>query len=220
MKGLHANVGSRDTALEKRPEVLKAVSVYATVYILAGVVNYLMRVVASESFIREQGIGVERGSSSDVLAYFVLQYLAAAARNHAGANLAATFQDADHCGLILAASSGNPALPFADVHVPSFAADESFVHFDFAAELRPEEIILHCKPDAVQHKPCRLLSDLHITRNLVAADSILAISDEPSCGHPLVKRDGRIFHHSADLDRELALCVVSGASPSTAIGAV
>src|SRR2546429_8835318 len=100
MKGLHANVGSRDTALEKRPEIFKAVGVYATVYILAGVVNYLMRVVASESFIREQGIGVERGSSSDVLAYFVLQYLAAAARKHPGANLSATFPDAHHFGLI------------------------------------------------------------------------------------------------------------------------
>ena len=129
-----------------------------------GVIYNLVRVIGCEFFIREQGIGVERGSSSDVLAYFVLQYLAAAARNHAGANLAATFQDADHCGLILAASSGNPALPFADVHVPSLATDESLIHFNFTAELRTEKFILHRKTNTLQHEPCRLLGDLHVVR--------------------------------------------------------
>ena len=53
---------------------------------------------------------------------------------------------------------------YALVHVSRFAADESFVHFDFAAEFAAEEFILHGKPDAVEHEPCGLLSDLARSR--------------------------------------------------------
>ncbi len=49
MKRFHANVGSRDAALEKRPEVLKAVGMYATVYVLNRMVNDLMRIVSFKS---------------------------------------------------------------------------------------------------------------------------------------------------------------------------
>ncbi len=73
MKRLHANVGSRNTALEKRPEVLKAISVYAAIYILRGVIYHLMCIIRSQAFIGEKGIGVESRASSDVLVYFFLQ---------------------------------------------------------------------------------------------------------------------------------------------------
>src|SRR5208282_2010820 len=218
MKRLNRNVGSRNAALEQRPEVLKAVGVYAAIHVLSRMVNDLVRVFGCQTFIRLQRIGIERRASGDVLAYFILQNLFATARNDSGANLAAlALVDSHDGGFIFSASASDAALAFRDVHVPSLAADEGFVYFDFAAEFGAEEIILHDKPDAMEHKPCRLLSHFHVSRNLVAADSVFAVGNEPSCHEPFVERDWRIFHHSADLDGELALCMVLGASPSAAL---
>src|SRR6185437_7767662 len=214
MERFHAHVGSRNPTLEKRPEILKSVSVYAAIHVLSGVVNYLMRVIACESFIREQRISVESRASSHMLAYFFLQNFLATARNHAGANLSATLQYADNGGFVFGSSSSNAPLALTDVHVPRFAADESFIHFDFSGEFATKEIILHGKPDAMKHEPRRLLSYFDIPRNLVTADSIFAVSDQPSSSEPFIQRNRGIFHHGADLDGKLALRMMLSTSPS------
>jgi hypothetical protein len=77
--------------------------------------------------------------------------------------------------------------------------------------------VLHCEPDAVKHEPCRLLCHLEIASNLVAADTVLAVGDEPHCGKPLVETYCRIFHDGSDLDRELTLRMVAGTLPSAAL---
>src|SRR5205085_2456359 len=115
-----AYIGSRDAALQQRPEVLQAVGMYATIHVLSRMVNNLVRVIGCQSFIREQGISVESRSSFDVLAYFSLQCALAATRNNGSANLSSALHDSHNCGLVLSASSGNAALTFAQVHVPSF----------------------------------------------------------------------------------------------------
>ncbi len=217
MKRFYADVGSRDSALEQRPEILKAIGMHAAIYILSRMVNNLMCIVTGQSFIRHQGIGIERSASGDVLAYFILQYLSATARNDASANLTAALQDAYDSGFVFSTSSGDTALAFANVHVPRFATDESLVYLDFSAQLRSEEIILHRKPDTVQHEPCRLLGNFHVTRNLVTADPVFAVGDKPSSGHPFVQRDRGIFHDGPDLNGEFAFRVMAGASPSPSL---
>src|SRR5205814_10622211 len=101
MKRLHAHIRCRNAALEERPEILKAVSVYATIHVLRGMVNNLVRVIGCQSIIGHERIGVESRASSDVLAYFILQYGLATVGNNGSANLSATFQDADNGSLIL-----------------------------------------------------------------------------------------------------------------------
>src|SRR5437660_112684 len=96
MKRLYRNVGSRNPALQQRPEVFKAVGVYAAIYVLSRVVNDLMRVFACQAFIGEQGVSVESRASGDVLAHFILQYLPTATRNNGCADVSAALQDADH----------------------------------------------------------------------------------------------------------------------------
>ena len=81
MKRLHANVGSRNPALEKRPEVLKAIGVYAAIYVLRGMVNNLMRIIGRQSVIGQERIAIERRTSRDMLAYLFLQYSLATARH-------------------------------------------------------------------------------------------------------------------------------------------
>src|SRR6185437_10581350 len=123
-------------------------------------------------------------------------------------------QYADNGGFVFGSSSSNSPLALTDVHVPRFAADESFIHFDFSGEFATKEIILHGKPDAMKHEPRRLLSYFDIPRNLVTADSIFAVSDQPSSSEPFIQRNRGIFHHGADLDGKLALRMMLRTSPS------
>jgi hypothetical protein len=217
MKRLHANVGPRNAALEQRPEILKAVSVYATVNVLSRVIYDLMRVVAGQSIVGLKSIGIESSASLYVSVDFCLQFFFLAARNHTCANLPATLKNSHDGSLVLGACASDPALPLTDVHVPRFAADEGFIYFDFAAELGPKEVVLHRKANPMQHEPCRLLGNLHVTGNLVATNAILAVSDHPSSHHPLVQTNWRILHNGADLDGELTPCVMAAALPSAPI---
>src|SRR6059036_1323566 len=104
MKRLHAHIRTRDATLEQRPEILKAVGMYATVHIFAGMVNHLMRVFSCETFVGLESIRVECSTSSDMLTYFFLQHTFATTGNYTGANLSATFQDTNNRSLILRAS--------------------------------------------------------------------------------------------------------------------
>src|SRR6202165_2478151 len=177
----------------------------------------LMRVFASESFIGQESVGVESSTGSNMLTNFILQNLTTAVRHHSSTNLSTALQDAYNSSLIFSASASNAPLPFAKMHVPRFPADEGLINFDFAAELGPEEIILHSEPDSMQHEPCRLLGNSHVTSNFIAADAILAISDQPSCGEPFVQTDSGVFHYSPNFDGEFALCMMLRASPGAAL---
>src|SRR5437868_6536557 len=95
LQRFHANVGSRNTALEKRPEILKRVSVYAAIHVLRSVVNNLVRVIGCQSFIGKQRISVESRASFNVLANLCLQGTLAACRNDSSANLSPALQDSE-----------------------------------------------------------------------------------------------------------------------------
>src|SRR5664279_2454444 len=92
-----------------------------------------------------------------MLSYFRLQYRFLSVRNHNGSNFPATLQHPHNGGLILPTCACDAALAFADVHVPRFSADKSFVRFHFARE-QSESAICQSKAQAVSHKPCSLLS--------------------------------------------------------------
>jgi len=214
MKRFDRNVRPRNAALEKRPEILKAVGVYAAIYVLSRMVNDLMSVIRCQSVVGHERIAVERRASGDVFANFVLQHGLAATRDDGSADLPAPLQDAHDCGFVFRTSASNAALAFRDVHVPRFAADESLIDFDFAAQLGPEEIVLHCKANPLQHKPCRLLGNLNVASNFVATHAVLAVRQHPRCREPLIKRDRRVLIDRPDFDGELSLRVMTSALPS------
>jgi hypothetical protein len=74
------------------------------------------------------------------------------------------------------------------VHVPGLAADERFVHFDFAIDL-VEGFSLHRKANAVEHEPRGLLRHTERTMDLVAADPVLRASNHPHGRKPLVQAE-------------------------------
>ena len=47
------------------------------------------------------------------------------------------------------------------MHIACFAADESFIDLDFAAELAAVLFILHGEPATLQHEPSGFLGDAH-----------------------------------------------------------
>src|SRR5579859_2595867 len=61
--------------------------------------------------------------------------------------------------------------------------------------------------DAMQHEPRRFLSDLEVAGNLVAADAVFAIHDEPDGSKPFVERDRRILEYGAALHAELLVAI-------------
>src|SRR5208282_393222 len=199
---------------EQAPEALKAVRVYAPIYKLRCVVNNLMRVVRCQPIVGHERIAVEGRASSDMLAYFLLQYGLATAGNDRSANFAATLQNAHNGGFVFSARSSKTALALTQVHVACFTADESLIDFDFAAEFGPEEFILHRKANPLEHEPCRLLANANIPRNLVTGNAVLTVSKHPSCREPFIQRNRAILVERTDLDRELPLGMVAAALPS------
>ena len=54
-----------------------------------------------------------------------------------------------------------------------------------------------------------LLSNAEITGNFATADSVLAVYDQPHCGHPLVHSEGAIFEDGPYLYGELLLAALA-----------
>jgi CheY-like chemotaxis protein len=219
MKRFYSNVGSLESALQERPEILKAVGVYAAIHVCLGVVNDLVRILFAQAFVSAHLIGKESRASCDVRTDDRLQSVLLSICDDLSANATSALQDSHDDSLVAEALThpGDSALVHALVHVPRFSADEGFIRLDFATKFASEVLILHCQADAMQHKPSRLLSDLHVSRNLVTADTVLAVGDHPHRHEPLIQSDCRILHDGSDLDGKLALGVVGTALPEPTI---
>src|ERR1035441_5343126 len=210
MKRFHTHVGSAKAAFQQRPEILHAVSVYAAIHVLNGVVNDLVLVLACQTLVAAKFIGVQRNSRFNVSPDEWLKSFLLAVCDDLSANLAAALQDSHDHELVIGVASLSSDAASLDVlvHVPRFPADESFVRFDFptlATKFRAKGFVLHGQPNPVQHEPSRLLSDAHVLGDLATADAVLAIQDHPHGCEPLVQGDGGIFHHGSDFDGKLAL---------------
>ena len=93
------------------------------------------------------------------------------------------------------------------VHVAGLAADEGFVHFDFASGPAKfhECTSLQRQSNPMKHEPCRLLSNTERPRNLATANAIRAIDDHPKGCHPLVDSERGILKDRSDFDGELLI---------------
>ena len=60
--------------------------------------------------------------------------------------------------------------------------------------------VAHCLSEPMQHEPCRLLSDADRPGNLVRADAIFAVRQEPHGREPLLQGNSGILKDCPDLD--------------------
>ncbi len=215
MEGFDAYVGSTDAALQQRPEVLKAVGVDASVDVLDGVIDHLMRVVGCKPLIGEQVIRIESRTCLNVLADLSLKDMLATAGDDGGADLPTTLKDAHDGDLVFGSGAGDATIADAQVHVAGLAADEGLVSLDLAAVTADlqQRAVLHGETNAVKHEPCRLLSDAERPCNLARGHPIFCRSDEPHSGKPLIQTERGILKDRSDLDRELLAAVFILAFP-------
>ena len=91
MKRFHADVSARQSAFQKRPEIFHAVSVYAAIYVLNGMVDDLVLIFALQSLVTSEFIGVKHGSRFNVGLDDSVQGILMTVGNDLGANLPAAF---------------------------------------------------------------------------------------------------------------------------------
>lgn len=204
MERLDAHVGAVQPALEQAPEVLQPVDVDLAVDVLDGVIDGLMAVGALKADVADVLVGVQARAVLNVLFDMPLDAGPFAVGDDFGANLAAALEGTgNHC-LILAAGPRDLSGFDGFVHVPGLAADVGLIDLDGAAQLL-EAAGLHGEPDSVQHEPRRLLRDPERPPQLVGADSILGVGDEPDGRKPLVQPERGILEDRPELDRVLLL---------------
>jgi hypothetical protein len=101
----------------------------------------------------------------------------------------------------------------------AFAADEGFVHFDFAGQLI-SEALGEGEPQAMIHKPRRLLGDSQVAGRFARTDAILAIHHQPQGREPFVQAQGGILENGSGLQGEGRAGMARVALPNASFGKV
>jgi hypothetical protein len=202
VKGLHADIGPVQAALQKRPEVFHRVCVDVPVHVLNGVIDDLVLKGIFEPVVGFQFVGKDSRACFDVLTDIFLKFLFASVVHNESPNVSAALHHAHHDGFIFAASAGDDALAFRLVHVARLTADEGLIDFHFTRQLAAVLALLR-ESNPVQHEPSGFLSDTKRPRNFATADAVLAIQDEPHCREPLVQAKRGVFENGPNLNREL-----------------
>lgn len=219
MERFYRNVGALEHSFNERPEVLNGVGVNVALDVRNRVVDDLVIEFGSRPepvsalFIGAEGIGVENGLLGvNVFTDEGHDVFAASARHDAERGLARNVaspplnraDNRSHMG-----ASGFLALhhPFAlvAVHEASLAADEGLINFDLPVELLG--FGLQRETQTRQHEPRGFLSHAEGAREFVAADTVLAVGDQPERREPLFEPERGIFEDGSDFERELGLGV-------------
>ena len=212
MKRFHRNVSTLQRPLEKRPEVLYALRVNLSAYILLHVVHGLVdeKVGCVEVVVADVLIGVDVRTPTNVLQNLVLQGLALRVGNNHRSDFAGVARPHPHHDSFLVAVLVSDAAFL--VHVAGLATDVRLVNlygvFGVAAQLL-KGLVLHRLTDTVKHEPCRLLCDADGAGKLVAGNPILAIGQHPDGHHPLVQSESRILEDGSHFQTELLLASVA-----------
>src|SRR5260370_9788540 len=101
MKRFDAYIGALESALQKTPEVLKAICVNLSIHVGNGMVNHLVVIISNESLVGRQSISEQRGSGRYVLSHFGLEWLLLAACNNLCMDSSAPFRKTQHRSLSL-----------------------------------------------------------------------------------------------------------------------
>ena len=188
---LNRDVGSVQSALEARPEVLNSIGVDVAANIAVNVIDYLMHVRASNEGIGGVFIGDEVSASLHIVEKRGFHGRAFAIPDNASANLAAPLQHSHHDSLAIASGVVQPLDPLALVHVLYLAAYKGLIALYGAIAAEHIAVsITHGYTDAVQHEPCTLLGDAKIAGYLVGGNAVLAVGEHPGSHQPLVQPKG------------------------------
>ncbi len=169
-----------------------------------GMVYDFMSELGIQFVVGHQLVGEQRSHRDNVFTYQIAQWNRLPIFDYAGANLSATFQYSDHHCLV--------SLPkflgaFVLVDVACFGSNESLVNFHLLTSTTefPAGFGLHSLANAMQHEPCRLLSDADGATEFVGTNTIPAVRQHPHSGKPLVQGNRRILEDGSNLGAELPM---------------
>src|SRR5258705_1163425 len=212
VKRFDRNVSTTKRPLEKRPKVFNAVVMHLPVNISFCMVDNFMSKVILKVAVRAKRIAVHGRAFLNVFVDFALKRFALGIRNNHSPNLAMTFQQSHNGNLadILVAASV-PSCIFCHalrqniaVHIPRFGPDKSFVNLNVSHEFL-EGSSLHRLANSVKQKPRALLGNANAPVNLIRANAVLRVDDQPHCSQPLVQANRTILHDGSQLDAEMLL---------------
>jgi hypothetical protein len=220
VKRFDADVSAFNSALEQRPEILDPIHMYATLCVFLRMVNHVVNVVAVYVLVANPCIGEHLATGLNVVANLFVQARRSHIAQHLGADaadliLAVALKQAHDRDFSRSAGSFDYGLATILVHEPREATYKSFVSLYLTFHFL-EAASLHREPDAMVHEPRGFLRNVEIARDLVAADSILTVRDQPHRREPFVEADRRVFKDGSDLGAELLLGVAVLALPETA----
>jgi hypothetical protein len=209
MKRFNAYIRPFDSALQERPEVFQSVRVDVPFRVALRVIDYLMRVFVRQSFVRAKSVGYYFRTFLNVLADLTVEIVSADALYNLAADARMFFfgrialqQSHDRRLSRGAGSSVNSFSAPVTMHVPSLAADKSFVRFNSSLHLL-NRAVLHRQADSVQHEPAGLLSDAKRASQFARTNPVLRVHNQPRCGQPFVQSQRAIFKDRSHLDGEL-----------------
>jgi len=203
MERLNTHIGAANSSLQETPKVLHTVSVDRAVNVLLSVVNHLVRVFGVKPVVGEQFIRHDFRTAPNVLADDAGKLMLPARLNVLQVDASGIpFEQAEHNLLADRTATVDLGFPLVFVHETGFATYKSLISFDRAGHLIDRAVVLG-KANAVQHKPCGLLSYLKSLADLIAGHSILTVAEHPHSSEPLVQSYWRVFKDRTDLDREL-----------------
>jgi len=182
------------------------------------VIDELMDIFLVEAGIRREFVSEQFRAARHVRLDVILQRFILAVLYMCNVNLAGfAIKQADDKFLPYAPGAFDFLGFLVRVHVARESADESLVGFDRAASAHLlETAALHRKPESMQHEPGCPLSDFQVAGDFIAADSVLAVIDQPHRYEPLVERDRTVFKDRTYFDGKLPLRVIVLALPETA----
>src|SRR6266851_4610401 len=223
MKRFHGNVGSTQHSLKQRPEVFESLCVNLSMYVFLSVVHNFMHKVTMQVIESDSAIRIHCAAMLYVFKNCVLQCFALDVRDDLRTHLPQfpVKHAKDGClvhvaiTLPLSPSPLEVELPAA-VHLVRVRPDKGFVAFNGAALCSAElvgQIALHGSPEAMKHKPCRLLCNAKRAVKFHAGDAVLAVDQHPECRHPLIESEGRILEDRSYLEGELLIAPL--AEPNT-----
>ena len=206
MKRFDINIRAFQSALEQRPEILKAVRVNKAFCVALHMVNDAPVIILVQIVVGHEGIGADRSALLNVRANVGAKLGALGSLNHLGYDLRGfvafcPLQDALDGSLSYTGIANLRAAIF--VHVTGLSADVGLICFTNPVHLATPKPVLHREPDAVKHEPSCFLSNAERPRQFARANAVLCVHDQPSSRQPLVQAQRRIFKDRSDLHAEL-----------------
>src|ERR1017187_1788698 len=208
MKRLNSNVGSTKAALQERPEILNAIGVNLSVYVLLKVIDELMLVLGFEIVVASKLVSHDCGTSLNEISNSSMNSRMLAISNDSGFDSSATLKCADDYSLAMSTLHSNAiaeTTALTLVHIASLAADVGLINLN--GSLGPTKLAtvlaLQSQANAMQHEPCRFLSNADGAANLVRTNAFAPFRNHPNAKKPLVQSDWRVLENGSSLGREL-----------------